>query len=223
MQDTHTFLSEIHCWLTYSTFVDVPFHIKERHVSAPGVSVPWPVCASALCVSAPCVSATYRGPSVPLHRAFAHHAFEHRTVDRLFLYTVRFRTMRFSTVPWTVCSSAPLHFRTMHFSKVPLTVCSSAPCVSAPCVSGSYRGPSVPLHCAFPHHPFQHRTVQKVIMNAYQQKNLPFLYHRSGSETVAVATPASRANTCSAMHPLGNPPRHPRPSILMPVVLLEPF
>ena len=44
----------------------------------------------------------------------------------------------------------------------------------------------------------------------------------SASEFV-LQIPASRANTCSEMHPLGNPPRHPRPTILMRVVLLWPL
>ena len=33
----------------------------------------------------------------------------------------------------------------------------------------------------------------------------------------AEAIPDSRANTCSEMHPLGNPPRDPRPATLMHV------
>ena len=66
---------------------------------------------------------------------------------------------------------------------------------------------ALPYH-AFLRSAFQHRINQKVNpRHTYSNKNLPFLSRRSGSETDAEAIPASRADTYSEMHPLGNPPR----------------
>ena len=75
----------------------------------------------------------------------------------------------------------------------------------------SHRADRVFPHRAFPYHAFQHRTMQnanQTHLNAYSIKYLLFLSRRSASETDAEAFPASWANTCSEMHPLG---KHPAP------------
>ena len=90
----------------------------------------------------------------------------------------------------------------LHYVSVP---CVSALCVSEPCVSVHAEGKS------------------QMHLHEYSPNNLQLLTHRNWSEADAEATPASQANTCSEMHPLGDSSRQPRPTTLMRVVLMQPF